>query len=279
MARQDDDSPVSLFSFQDIITCITGIMFLLVLLLLLVIFSSHQQHNSVKDNELQKELKQEIADLKDIMYKLKLDQQALTKTEDKLKKLSLEELTIKKQKIQEQLLKLHKKSAEMQSAINQKQTQLEIVQKDLQYLQTQHQNTLAKNQTVAAELKKLSESNQDMEKQIQQRQRLIKYSITNRTAKTPLIAEVSNNGIILLNLADNQIFDLQTPGDPDASLKKVEKYLDSLDNHRYYLSTAVKPGGFKCAIQLLNILKKRQFERGIEILPDDSTTLIGTGEK
>ena len=279
MARQDDDSPVSLFSFQDIITSITGIMFLIVLLLLLVMFSSHLQQDSAKDDELLQEMQQEIAELKDVIYKLKLDRQASDQNADQLKKLSIEELTVKKRELQEQLLSLHKKSAEMQSSLNQKQNQLAMMQKDLQILQLQYQDTLAKISQVSTNLKNLSEANQNMEKHIQQQQRLIKYSINNRTAKTPLIAEVSGNGIILLDLSDNKTVDLQTPGDPEASLKKVEKYLDSLDNRRYYLSTAVKPGGFKCAIQLLSILKKRQFERGIEILPDDSVTLIGAGEK
>ena len=279
MARQDDDTPVSLFSFQDIITSITGIMFLIVLLLLLVMFSSHLQQDSAKDDELLQKMQQEIAELKDVIYKLKLDQQSLDQAAEPLKKLSIEELLVKKRELQEQLFKLHKKSAEIQSSLNKKQNLLEMLQKDLQFLQIRYQDTLAKIRKAGTGLKNLSEANQNMEQQIQQRQRLIKYSITNRTAKTPLIAEVSGNGVILLNLADNQTVDLQTPGDPDASLEKVEKYLDSLDNRRYYLSTAVKPGGFKCAIQLLSVLKKRKFERGIEILPDDSATLIGAGKK
>ena len=57
MARKsNNESAISLFSFQDIITSITGIMFLIVLLLLLVMFSSHLPNNSKESDSLRCDL-------------------------------------------------------------------------------------------------------------------------------------------------------------------------------------------------------------------------------
>lgn len=279
MAKREEESPVSLFSFQDIITSITGIMFLIVLLLLLVMLSSHISENSAENNELLQTMKQEIAELKEVLYKLQNDQQTLDQAAAELKKLTPAELAAQKLALQNQLLILRQKTAQHDSNLVKKQKQLENIQSELRFLQERYNNTVSENNKLTASIKNIASENQQLKQRLTMKKRLIKYSITNRTAKTPLIAEVSADGIILLDVAGNKIINLQVSNNPTESLRRMEKHLDTLDNQQFYLSTAVKPGGFKCAIQLLNILKKRQFERGIEILPDDSTTLIGTGEK
>ena len=74
MSKKDDSPAISLFSFQDIITSITGIMFLVVLLLLLLIFESKpitpQEKQSDRDRQAMQALAQEINTLKMQIQKL-----------------------------------------------------------------------------------------------------------------------------------------------------------------------------------------------------------------
>ena len=50
MSRKDDTPAISFFSFQDIITSITGIMFLVVLILVLMILRSPS--NAIRQREM-----------------------------------------------------------------------------------------------------------------------------------------------------------------------------------------------------------------------------------
>ena len=44
------DSPISLFSFQDIITCLTGIMIVIVLIILLQLVDATVAHSNSQDD-------------------------------------------------------------------------------------------------------------------------------------------------------------------------------------------------------------------------------------
>ena len=71
MARKEEEaSAISLFSFQDIITSITGIMFLVVLLLVLILLTSHEPSaQEVKtENEESKEMLEQLAVLQEQLH-------------------------------------------------------------------------------------------------------------------------------------------------------------------------------------------------------------------
>ena len=98
MARKSNgESAISLFSFQDIITSITGIMFLVVLLLMLMMITSRvPTGKNSRSSESVKELQKELTELKNKLQELRDSQKNLDKEIDNLKKLSPEE--IQKQK-------------------------------------------------------------------------------------------------------------------------------------------------------------------------------------
>ena len=56
MAAKDNSPAISFFSFQDIITSITGIMFLVVIMLVLMVLQQSSSAPQQKSRELQKEL-------------------------------------------------------------------------------------------------------------------------------------------------------------------------------------------------------------------------------
>ena len=63
-SKADDEPAVSLFSFQDIITSITGIMFLVVLLLVLMIFDSREAPENKENPDEAKAIQTEIKALR-----------------------------------------------------------------------------------------------------------------------------------------------------------------------------------------------------------------------
>ena len=75
MSKKDDSPASSLFSFQDIITSIPGIMFLVVLLLLLLIFEAdpvaEPPKQTDKDKQQMQAVMQEINNLKAQIEKIK----------------------------------------------------------------------------------------------------------------------------------------------------------------------------------------------------------------
>ena len=116
MSKKDDSPAISLFSFQDIITSITGIMFLVVLLLILLIFEStptKNQQNSDDSKDI-REIRQQIIRLQQMLLQNRRMEDDLRKRIAEQQKLPMAVLEKKKldlsesvQKLQQQLLLLN----------------------------------------------------------------------------------------------------------------------------------------------------------------------------
>ena len=102
--RQDDESAISLFSFQDIITSLTGIMFLVVLLLVLIMLSSRKPavaevNADPQSRELQKQVEQLKKELSELQQERSLMDDELTE----LRKMTPEALEQRKEELHLQI--------------------------------------------------------------------------------------------------------------------------------------------------------------------------------
>lgn len=276
MARKDDgESAISLFSFQDIITSITGIMFLVVLLLVLLMITSRIPDGKKQQNsENVKDLQKELSELKNKLQNLRQSQLQLDKQLDELKKLSPEE--VQKKKIQyRQILrieqaKLEKITHDLQIKDEKyKQLQAEHIELD-KWFKQRHEVIM----DMQKRLKELTEAIKKYEELSKQRNRVIKYVVFRNTGKQPILAELDKDGIRFMHLQNKKTVDLRRPGKAHESLPMLAAELKKIDPAQHYFSLAVKPGGFKYVIQTLEILKNNNFERGTEILPDDDTSIF-----
>ena len=124
------------------------------------------------------------------------------------------------------------------------------------------------------QLKEITETVKAKEVIQQQRRRVMKYVVHNSTAKHPVLAELDKDGIRFMDWDSQKIIDLRRIGKAHESLPIFAMELKKLDSSQVYFSIAVKPGGFQYILQILEILKNNNFERGTEILPDDDTSIF-----
>ena len=277
MARKGTEgSAISLFSFQDIITSITGIMFLVVLLLVLIMITSKVStaQDKKQSNESVKELQKELAELKNKLQALRDSQKKLDKEIDDLKKLSPEE-------IQKRKLELQKILQADQVKLDTLTSSLKLKEDQYNQLKTEHHDldkSVTHRKKVIEELKKqleeLNKTIKEKETTRQQRSRVMKYVVHSNSAKQPVLAELDKDGIRFLLLDDKKIVDLRRPGRAMESLSLMALELQKLNSSQLYFSIAVKPGGFKYVIQLLELMKNNTFERGTEIMPDDDSSIF-----
>ena len=128
----EDESPISLFSFQDIITSITGIMFLVVLLLVLIMLSSFEKNTSDPVAAETCRLTRELSELKKKLQSLQNNQTELAEQLAKLKKLTPAELAARKMELQQAI---HSRTLELKNLIQQlkiQQDKLSLIQQTLE---------------------------------------------------------------------------------------------------------------------------------------------------
>ena len=278
MARREEEaSAISLFSFQDIITSITGIMFLVVLLLVLIMLTSHEpskQEVKTEDADTQEMLAQ-LATLQQQLAELKNIQNIVDKDLEKIRTLSPAAIEAKLKEL-EKLLK--QKSLELQkSALEQKkaQAELEELERKLRDLNQQLDPKLKKLKKLEEQRKNLQLKLQQKKAEIEQRKKMMEYSIDNNTNKVPVLVEVSADGCQVLNVSNNQHSDLRVRGNAYESIKKLWQYLDrNCYPSINYVTLVVKPSGFRHVAGITETLKQKNFERGIEILPDEKTSIF-----
>ena len=273
--KNDKESAISLFSFQDIITSITGIMFLVVLLLVLLMITSRMPTTGKNsDNEIIRELQKEAADLKAKLHTVRQSRLRLDNQINKLKKLSPEEIARRKAKILEAVVILESDLEDLTRSFQEKtakNNRLGTERKNLLKICDQRQKLI---KDLQKELQNLEELIQEKQKKQQQRKRIMQFIVYKSTSKSPVIAQLDKDGVCFMELASGKLVDLRRPGLAHESLNLFAGELAKFDPLHVYFSIAVKPGGFKYAVEIFNILKSKGFDRGTEILPDDNVSVF-----
>lgn len=274
MSRRDEDnSPVSLFSFQDIITSLTGIMFLVVLLLVVMMLNKHISVVTEKtpvDRQLQNELTQLKVQLQELQnLHSDLDDELL-----ELQALSPEELERQLTAERSRIYTLRTTWQDNNKLLTKLQYQYQAVEDALRKLKNQQQTEQEKSAQLQAKIAETKKSIRQKELEIKQKERLLKYTITSSGSKQPLLIELNINGVQLFDPEQQKLYDLRITGDAAASIDRLIPLIAAYSSSQYYFSAAIAPNGFAYAEKLLALLKAHNFERGFEILPDNKTSIF-----
>lgn len=281
MSKKDDSPAISLFSFQDIITSITGIMFLVVLLLILLIFESTPAENrpSGEDRKDIRELRQQIIRLQQMLIQDR-------RREDDLKKRIAEQ-----QKLP--MAVLEKKKIELETHFSQLRQQQKQLNDELFRLQNMEKATAdmiaqlrQKQQTVTGELDEaklkqlqLKKVVEKLQKDLQIAKQTVKFSVESAADKRHLLAELGNDGFQVLDFSDKRTYDLRKPG--ASGDEKRQAFLDwvkTRDRYSEVVSVILSPGNLKEWIPLSTQLRKLHFSHGLELYPvDDMSIFSGEG--
>ena len=273
MSRKDNSPGISFFSFQDIITSITGIMFLVVLMLVLMILNSPSLAATQKAREVSEEIAKLEKDLTDLRKSLgQLDRQTdlQRKRVAELEKLKLETLPELKASLIRKLTALD-------------EAMLKIVSETKRFVSLQKKES-ATGVRLQADLVAANTRCDDLNKEIIQIQAML-------AEKQKLYKRIKNVLRFVWNRQDGRDPMLLVCGETEivantltgnGGSQPFSNHLECLewcrkhhDPSTTYFVLLLKPGSFPYAEDFSEALREAGFQRGREVLPDDKTTVFG----
>ena len=283
MSAKDDSPPVSLFSFQDIITSITGIMFLVVLLLALVILDSSIL-NSAADMESAPpepqmdlvELKKKVAALQQLLKDSRKEIQAISMQMENAVSLPSEKLDEKLALEQEKNSNLKQKlqaMARSRRSLREKNSSLEKESLRLAEELRKHDDRIRRQKT---ELANEQQELEKLKKQLERQKKLISYSVDSDFPKKLLIVECTPDGIRVKNTATGEIRSFVDKNDLTyaSSITKFLAWMKTRNRQTEYFSLVITPGAFGYVNTLDQELVSAGFSRGREILPSNDSRIL-----
>lgn len=255
MRRQFNDSPISLFSFQDIITATTGILILLAMILALSIVGAKKRENTPQPEldivALQQELEQIEQAISQYRELLRKSQQRA----NKIASLSPEEAENQRVTLEHLLTGL--------------QSQLDTLDNQAQREQ-QKSNDLgisSKIEDRKKELAQLEVALKSIREQIEkiQRDNHVYFNFRDVTSP-PTIVEITSDKLTMIDMG-------QSSG-AQQQFRSIDELLDFIDRSGQsdsYFVLAIKPDGITNYAQLRLELEHRDADLGVILVPENET--------
>ncbi len=272
MSKKDNTPAISFFSFQDIITSVTGIMFLVVMILVLMVLRSPT--NAIRQREVNvskeiRELEKPLQELRRALAALSGRTQAERKRLEELEKLKLESLPGLKSSL---IAKLN--AADTEIRLLQEET------KRLRPLLKQEEDTAKTLRTRLAEGRNAStvlESEvRELDRRIAEEQQLrkkmekvLQFVWDRQNTRNPVLLVCGGTEISVHMLRGGKeqiVFD---------ETAKCLEWCKSQDRDEVYFILLIKPSAFRYAEVFSQALLGAGFQRGREVLPDDKTVIFG----
>lgn len=263
--KTDSAPAISLFSFQDIITAITGILFLVVLMLLLILLDAPPEART----EAARETAAARARLKTLRGELSRAATARENLENRLtalRELSPEELNRREQESSARLAVLR----EDLRAVEEEDRRVRLTADDLSArlaaLEKERKNRRAELEAEQKREQELTAAVRQQKLENEQRRKLRTYRFERVSGRIPVLAECGRDRVTLLNT--------ETGVRTSFAASEAEAWTpDAFDRARHYFCLVFRPEAFRYAPVLIRTLAAAGFERGLEVLPDGETVL------
>lgn len=272
MKKKSSQSPFSLFSFQDIITAITGIMFLIVLMLVLLVLEEPdpQQAEASANQAAQEKLQQSLQELQKSLAAQESLQLALEARLAEWQKFDPAQVQADIHSALEEIRLARLAGVQQDWRQQQLQTAWEILQLDaaeanqsLLQAEDAQQQLLSKQQLILEELKIA-----------QKKARLIPYSIDRSFSGEPIVAECAALRIRLIELSKGTVLQNFHAADSQTAMALFLQWLEKQNPTQIYLCLLLQPAAFPYAKRLRQEIKERGFRRGMELLPSNDSLLV-----
>ena len=283
MSRRKDNSPaISFFSFQDIITSVTGIMFLVVLILILMLLmrkdaaTTPEEREDIRQTEA---LKEELAKLQEEFADRTKSISDLQKRLDELKKLKLEECPARVASLNAELLSLEQANKAAEEKALDVKVHLESLKESMANLENLMRMGGEKLKASKEKEALLTAKITELQKKIQAVKKTVRFTWQRNSSKTPLLVECSEDTIRVGTSDAEQPLSVFTEKNPESLAKNFMKWVEGYDASSHYVLLLVKPAAFTYAELLSYLLQEKGYERGREILPNDTVEIFQDGGK
>jgi septal ring factor EnvC (AmiA/AmiB activator) len=276
MRQQRNKSPVSLFSFQDVIMSVVGIVILITLILILKLItqmSSAALPSTVDVAEIQQEIESFRKMLRQIQDEtVKLHQ--AKKNETAWIPLPEEADTLKQQveNLEKDVDDIEKKVSEAEQHGEELKhcpaVQLwEEKQKTVQNLQEQLKELLKKNDELKDEETTLTAQRDDVNTKLRELDKELAKDITT-SLKVKIPKQSDKNAFIVLYGAGKIVL-LPTDGSPErtfTSKSAFEQFAKTRDKNKEYFVMYIRPSRFDRYEEIMNYLKSLGFDTGLQVI-------------
>ncbi len=254
--RGENSTPISLFSFQDIITSITGIMILVTLLMTLELLQRkvaapvHQTAKIIK--QLQPVVEQQDREIEQLEEALKRDEETLRELAavDRAEvRRQMEDLERLRRQLENDLETLHRQESAADSRVQKSEVE-----------KTRHASDAA---TLENLTKRIREAQQKL-KELKSSNRVI-YNVSSDAHKTSWLVEVDADRILIARAGESAKPTLFS-GDRSTRAAEFLRWAAARDKTAEYFMLLLKPEGVETFSQLLDGLKRGGFQVGFDLI-------------
>lgn len=268
--KRDQSSPISLFSFQDIITCVIGIMVLIVLIMILELLS--RTENATPPPE---QIIEAPSDTKKIQNKVVFLEEEISKIKQKLEKSknSLDQISeMSPNNIKEQTKTMENELKEKRKLLTDLRIKLKNVEKENE-----------KIISIVNNVEKLQQEKDNLQENISEMEKYLADMILNKRVnyvaeitvdqKHPFLVECLRDKIITASIVDGEksrIFD-----NPNESKRLTEfiEWVKSKDEDMEYFLVLIKPSCIKTGNKIIGLIKNEGYDVGFDPIEEDRTVL------
>lgn len=274
-------SPISLFSFQDIITSVTAIMILLTLILTLELITKMNLRGvAADDRRVAVELQQSLTTLRERLEGLRSQSADARHTAMQVASQSVKQVEADRRRTQRHSETLANSVASLESQLKAARQKRRDTEKGLLQAQKAHpetarlQDNAARDRAAAAMLEEQNKTEakrqQDIAKELAESPQLVSTLVFNPhkgEELKPILAELSARGISVLGDGDEGVkaFGWGVLGPPNTFLR----WLSEKDKNREYLVVMLRPSGLSKLDSTKEAISSKGFDLGLELVSDD----------
>ena len=261
-------TPISLFSFQDIITCVTGIMILITLFLGIEVIRRKEGSPDNRTKTLTKELVEASAKAVTVKATLagnkrQIDElrAALAGGETEL----MESVKVDADEVSRKLRDLDELNKLMAGELKESDARRRQTEKELEEMMARESDRQSDKQTLEQLSQKVKEKIDELKK-LRQANRVI-FNPTQGDSKTPWLVELSATGILSAQLGKKE----KPQSFPTTAAFK--SWAGKRSKAGEYFVLLIKPSTVDKFLDARQALEKQGFDVGFDLLRDDQTAI------
>lgn len=265
MPRRRAASPFSLFSFQDIITSVTGIMILVTLMLTIELLYRKEHSPAAKTAQIAQRLQQAVESHRREAERLDREVEELRRELARAQTEILHLAAFDPQRVVSQTAELRELTAALEARLGEVRAEQAAAELRRQAAAQEQARRADDSKTLQQLLTDIRESEQQLER-LKQSNRVI-YNAANGAAKRPWLIELSAREMLVAPAGAS------ARAERFADLAAFRQWLDRRDAGSEYFVLLVKPTGIERFTPALETLRQLQFDTGFDLLLENQTAV------